>query len=152
MRANKAHLTAITRRKLSLPTAQLLKTGELQGNVLDYGCGRGFDADFLGTDRYDPYYYPEVPTGQYDTIICNYVLNVIPKHLDRLKVIRAIVNLLVPGGVAYVTVRNDSFTEGYTSKGTWQGKVSVPFGTLIKQCSGYRMYAVTKSIFATITD
>ena len=149
---NNTGRTAITRKNLSLPMAYLLETAELQGECLDYGCGRGFDCDSTGMDGYDLNHRPEVPPGQYDTIICNYVLNVIPHHLDRLKVIRAILGLLKPGGVAFVSVRNDSFKEGYTSTGTWQGKVSVPFGTMVRKCAGYRMYEVRKSIFATIQD
>ncbi len=141
-RENKAHLTAITRKTLSLPTAWLLEQGRITGEALDYGCGRGYDADFLGMDKYDPHYAPEMPTAQYDTVICNYVLNVIPEELDRIDVVNRIRHYLKPGGVAYISVRNDSFTEGYTSKGTWQGKVSVPWGTLIRKCAGYRMYRV----------
>lgn len=119
---------------------------------MDYGCGRGQDADALGMPGYDPNHRPEVPTAQYDTIICNYVLNVIETPGKRYDVIMHILSLLKEGGVAYVSVRNDSFKEGYTSRGTWQGKVSVPHGTLMKTCSGYRMYAVTNTIFATFTN
>ena len=141
---NKSGRTAITRKNLSLPMAYLLETGGLRGECLDYGCGRGFDCDSLGMDGYDLNHRPELPTGQYDTIICNYVLNVIADPLERVMTVVLIRELLKPGGVAYISVRNDSFKEGYTSTGTWQGKVSVPFGTLVKKCSGYRMYRVAK--------
>ena len=68
---NKSHLTAIKRTKLSVPIRGL----DLKGKrVLDYGCGRGSDADLLGADKYDPYYFPERPTGKYDVILCTYVL------------------------------------------------------------------------------
>ena len=28
----------------------------LSNDVLDYGCGYGFDADYYGWEKYDPYY------------------------------------------------------------------------------------------------
>ncbi len=139
---DKSARTAIGRKSLSLPTRYLLETGRLQGAVLDYGCGRGYDCDSLGFDGYDPNHRPEMLVGHYDTVICNYVLNVIPEELDRIDVVHSIRDYLTPGGVAYISVRNDSFNEGYTSTGTWQGKVSVPFGTLVRTCAGYRMYRV----------
>ncbi len=145
---NASAKTAITRKNLSLPMAYLLETGKLQGECLDYGCGKGFDCDSLGMDGYDLNHRPHLPTAQYDTIICNYVLNVIETHDARWGVVRHILKLLKPGGTAYISVRNDSFKEGYTSTGSWQGKVSVPFGTLIKKCAGYRMYRV-ESFLAT---
>lgn len=141
---NKSHLTAISRKVVSLPTRQLLHQKKLRGQVLDYGCGRGQDADRLGFTKYDPHFYPEVPTGQYDTIICNYVLNVIPDVEERRAVVKHIRELLAPGGFAYISVRNDSFQEGYTSKGTWQGHVGVPGGVMIKVDPGFRMYAIAK--------
>jgi SAM-dependent methyltransferase len=119
-----------------------LETGRLEGDCLDYGCGKGYDADSLGIPGYDPNHRPELQPGQYDTIICNYVLNVIESPGKRFDTVMHIMSLLRPGGTAYISVRNDSFVEGYTSRGTWQGKVSVPFGTLHKKCSGYRMYLV----------
>jgi hypothetical protein len=51
--------------------------GLLRGKMLDYGCGRGFDAEYYGMDKYDPHYAPEFPKIKFDTITCNYVLNVV---------------------------------------------------------------------------
>lgn len=139
---NASAKTAITRKNLSLPSRYLLETNRLQGDCLDYGCGKGFDCDALGMPGFDTNHRPELPQGQYDTIICNYVLNVIESPGERFDTVMHIMSLLRPGGTAYISVRNDSFKEGYTSTGSWQGKVSVPFGTLVKKCSGYRMYTV----------
>ncbi len=145
-RTNKPGRTAITRKAVSLPTAYLLQHGLIKGEALDYGCGKGFDCDFLGMDGYDPNHGGRcsivVDEPGYDTIICNYVLNVLPDASEREDVVLSIIDLLAPGGVAYITVRNDSFTEGWTSRDTWQGKVSVPWGTLFRATSGYRMYKV----------
>ena len=76
------HRTAIERKKVSAPMKFLEDEGHLEGRVLDYGCGRGFDAGALGLESYDPYFFPEVPKGKFDTITCNYVLNVVDEETE----------------------------------------------------------------------
>jgi hypothetical protein len=106
--------------------ARLHSQGLLTGRVLDYGCGRGFDCDYLGFDGFDPHYRPTPPVGPYDTIVCNYVLNVIKDDEDRRAVLKAIVGLLSFSGFAYVTVRRGKATRvGHTSRGTWQGQIEL---------------------------
>ncbi len=58
-----AHKTAIRRtRGLSVPMKVL---GHLIGDVtvLDYGCGRGEDADKLNFKKFDPHFFPDMPEG-----------------------------------------------------------------------------------------
>ena len=79
---NNPHLTAKERTSISFPTHWLKKNNLLQGEILDFGCGFGFDTDQLQKEGfdiigYDNYYRPEYPTKRFDTIICNYVLNVL---------------------------------------------------------------------------
>ena len=118
---NKSYQTAIKRTDLSKPIREIMtKTGagvdlSWPKVVLDYGCGKGTDAKALGTDMYDPWYYPEIPTKQYDTILCTYVFNVIDGG-DRLEAFFNILELLKPGGVAYITVRRDYKNWGKNSK------------------------------------
>lgn len=119
MENKNAHRTAIVRKTLSAPTKYLEARGKLVGRVLDYGCGRGFDADTLDIEAFDPYYRPERPDGQFDTIICNYVLNVI-EDAEVAAVLSAIHFLLLSGGIAYIAVRRDVKVEGWTKKGTFQ--------------------------------
>jgi 2-polyprenyl-3-methyl-5-hydroxy-6-metoxy-1,4-benzoquinol methylase len=140
---NKSHLTAITRKKLSQPTRYLLDNNLLDGRILDFGCGKGFDTDFLtekGFDitGYDPYFRPEKPTGQFNTIICNYVLNVLSEN-EANKVIDEIKSLLVHGGFAYITVRRDINKEGHTKRGTFQRivKLNLP---ILKENKNFCMY------------
>lgn len=116
---NRAHLTAIARKKPSRPATYLFKTGLLTGSILDYGCGRGFDASHYGADKFDPHFFPTEPTSQYDTIMCNFVLNVVPEN-ETEAILSKILTCLKPGGVAYLTVRRDKFTEGLSQKGTFQ--------------------------------
>lgn len=98
--------TAIKRIRVSAPTRYLVENELVSGFVLDYGCGRGFDADVYGFDKYDPNFWPEVPTKKYDTIICNYVLNVVePKYVPW--IIEDIESKLTKDGAAFITVRSD---------------------------------------------
>lgn len=104
-RSNK--FTAIVRKKPSLPMVFLSNNGLLLGDVLDYGCGRGFDVDFFGIDGYDPYWEVGIKKDKkYDTIVCNYVLNVVSEE-EQKKIISDIRSLLKPEGKAYFTVRRD---------------------------------------------
>ena len=45
--------TAIGRNKPSAPLRALETKGLIVGDVLDYGCGKGYDAYYLGSDSYD---------------------------------------------------------------------------------------------------
>lgn len=123
---NLSYKTAIKRNKLSAPMKKLFKDGWIIGRTLDYGCGRGDDSYFLNMKRYDPHYFPVSPVGQFDTITCNYVLNVIESPRERGEVLRHINDLLAPNGCALITVRNDiDKLNGYTKIGTWQGKIEL---------------------------
>lgn len=109
----KYHRTAIGRTKASVPVRWLLKSGEIARDekILDYGCGRGADADFLGCDGWDPQTdnprHKQYPTGKYDVVLCTYVLNVLHCPSEREQVIQRVTSLLAPGGRAYFTVRRD---------------------------------------------
>jgi 2-polyprenyl-3-methyl-5-hydroxy-6-metoxy-1,4-benzoquinol methylase len=141
---SKAHLTAIARKKLSTPMRYLKEHSLIEGVALDYGCGRGFDADELGIQGYDPYHRREVEfeTGGYDTITCNFVLNVIPEEVVRRTVLLSIRSLLKKGGTAYISVRNDrNNLNGYTSKGTWQGFIELDL-PVVKKTSSFIMYKI----------
>jgi hypothetical protein len=136
MNSNEAHKTAIARTKLSAPAQYLTERGLLVGRVLDFGCGHGVDAEILSTFsieglthredgifevcKWDPFFHPnaQLPlelAGKVDTIMCNYVLNVVtPKEQEG--ILWAIHHLLRPydyrkpyetPGRAYITVRRD---------------------------------------------
>lgn len=100
------HRTAIKRAAISVPTRVLDEQGLLSGRILDYGCGYGKDAAQLGFEVYDPYFFPEMPKGKFDTIICNYVFNVVPQKVQSW-ILHDIESRLTPDGVAYITVRRD---------------------------------------------
>ena len=145
---NHPYLTAIKRTDLSVPTRYLLGKGLLKGQILDFGCGFGFDTDELqrqGFDivGYDYYYRPDYPTGQFDTIICNYVLNVLEPYAQA-EVMMNVSNLLKPTGTAYYAVRRDIEDEGFRlhaihKQYTYQCNVKLPYPSLVRNNS-YELY------------
>jgi hypothetical protein len=143
--------TAITRKALSAPMRYLKGQARLFGRMLDYGAGKGFDADALGMDKYDPKFFPVIVNQMikgYDVVTSNYVLNVIEDPKERKKVEDFIIWMLRPGGDAYIAVRNDKKNlNGTTSRGTWQGNVKPSKRwSLIKENSKLRIYHFRKQI------
>ena len=133
---NNPHLTAKERTSISFPTRWLKQNNLLKGEILDFGCGFGFDTDELQKEGfnivgYDNYYRPEYPTKRFDTIICNYVLNVLePK--EQAEVLMEVSELLKPTGIAYFTVRRDLKSEGFRihyvhKQPTFQCNVVLPY-------------------------
>ena len=157
---NKAHLTAITRNKMSAPVRCLIEKGLIkpQHKVLDYGCGKGFDADQQGWDKYDPHFFPVAPRkSHYDIVICQYVLNVIEDPIDRQKAIEGAVShikkaftacfpnggmAIQDAGTGFFIVRDDVKQDGYTSKGTWQGTINLDdqMELIAHKKGGYKIY------------
>jgi len=140
-----AHKTAMARSKPSAPAKWLHGQGLIQGRALDYGCGRGMDADTYGMERYDPYFSPDYPREKFDTIFCTFVLNVIESQRSRDSVVGDVISLLTPDGVAYITVRTDKRDlNGRTKSGTWQGLVTLDL-PVVHRGSGYIIYRATRS-------
>ena len=160
---NGAHRTAITRNKVSAPTKFLIREAHVRDldnkRVLDFGCGKGYDADVYGFDKYDPAFFPTYPTGQYDYIICNYVLNVLTID-DEADILEQIDELLKPDGVAYISVLRDRCEtygtltiEGhFTKRGTYQRRVELPFQSLGKVSGGVKTYAMYKGDSKWVTQ
>lgn len=136
-----AHLTAKERTQLSFPSKYLKNKGLLTGRILDYGCGFGKDVEVLSRQGYDitgydPHYFPEWPFGKYDTIICQYVLNVL-KPEEQALVLMRVSSLLAPNGKAYFAVRRDITYEGFRmhkvhKKPTFQMLVKLPYESVYR--------------------
>ena len=152
--------TAMTRKKLSAPMRYLLDYGffprgatDQNKEFLDYGCGKGFDADFCGFAKYDPHFFPDkmlIQSKSWDIVVCNYVLNTLPTMTDVHSVIWDIQAHLKEDGVAYISVRNDKKNlNGETKIGTWQQYVSLD-APIVHKTSGYALYKITKQ--DTLTD
>lgn len=146
---NNPHLTAIERTSLSFPTRWLKDKNLLCGEILDYGCGFGFDTDELQKQGYnivgyDNYYRPHYPDKRFDTIICNYVINVLEAE-EQAEVLMSISELLKPTGTAYFAVRRDLKKEGFRmhyvhKKPTYQSNVILPYRSLFQNdnCEIYK--------------
>ena len=94
---------AIRRSTVSFAAEWLVERGYVNGRVLDFGCGFGFDADHFGWDAFDPYYRQTTLEGEYDTIVCNHVLNMLTRT-SREQTTRKIRDLLAPDGAAFLIV------------------------------------------------
>lgn len=149
---NKSHLTAISRKELSAPSRYLKENGLLVGKLLDYGCGKGKDADILGATKFDPHFFPDMDalysnldTIQFDTIYCNFVFNVVEDAAERLVVFHNLCNHLKSGGTCYITVRRDKKKlKGKTSKGTWQGYIEFDLPVVYEKKGNFIIYKLTK--------
>jgi DNA phosphorothioation-associated putative methyltransferase len=93
--SDRSYLTAPHRKRLSKSMLYLIRSRKLHrtNSLLDYGCGRGFEWQYLrslGYDAhgYDPHYFPEYHHKQFDVVTLLHVLNVIPKFSDRIAVLR----------------------------------------------------------------
>jgi diadenosine tetraphosphate (Ap4A) HIT family hydrolase len=135
-----SHLTVKERQWPSYPTKQLLNNKLLEGKVLDFGCGTGIDVAFLKGEKfditgYDPYYVSDYPTGKFDTIICNYVLNVLLPE-EQAHVLMAVSELLKSSGRAYFTVRRDITQSGFRTHSkngnkVYQCNVLLPYKSIL---------------------
>ena len=136
-----SHLTAKEREKVSFPTRKLYNMGVIKGDVLDFGSGYGKDAEFLQSKdlsctNYDPHYAPDYPDQKFDTILCQYVLNVLLPE-EQAEVLMSVSELLKPTGKAYFTVRRDLKTFGYRTHyvhkvKTYQCNVNLPYKSFFK--------------------
>ena len=100
----KVLLGGAMKRKNPSKSADILnKLNILTTNVLDYGCGYGYDADVNGWDKFDPYYFDNYPTKKFQNIVCINVLNVVSSKI-RKEIISNIQSLLEEDGIGYLCV------------------------------------------------
>jgi len=140
--------TAITRKSLSAPMKILLRQSRLiNGTVLDFGCGKGLDQRFLRdhgifVDNFDPNFFPEMPTGKYVTVTCNYVLNVVDLETEK-DIINSVGRKLCRGGTAYFSVRRDLKEDRVSSINTTQ-RIVVLNATSTYKSSSFEIYILSK--------
>lgn len=142
--------TAISRTKASLPARWLFRNHvavHAVDKVLDYGCGRGLDADVYGMDKYDPNYQPDMPDGEYDAILCTYVFNVL-NTAERAEAAYYLVGLL-NGNFAsvFITVRRDLPPEGKQTRHGYQYNVVLPFH-VVRETSTYCIYGANAAMLS----
>lgn len=139
--------TAIKRRTFSAPLVYLWENGLIPllwaNRCLDYGCGRGDDAEFLALDVYDPHFAPTMPRGRFACILCTYVLNTLPRSHEA-AILANIRKRLTKDGVAYITVRRDIRKPGYTSRGTYQRNVKLAL-PIVHENSNFCVYEMRRT-------
>jgi len=123
--------TAKARPAPSAPMRFYQEAGLLVGDVLDFGCGHD-PHDFA---RYDPAHAPDPTPLQrtWDTVTCNYVLNVLPLEGLRANVMLALRALVAADGQALVSVwsRGDDGETIVTSKGYQCGWTRAEWGAFL---------------------
>jgi 2-polyprenyl-3-methyl-5-hydroxy-6-metoxy-1,4-benzoquinol methylase len=145
-----SHKTAISRKGPSAPLKLILDKEKICGPILDYGSGHGADSRHLSNlnykvTSYDPYWAPislRNRDSSYSTIICNYVLNVVDESEEK-NILLNIKNLLLPNGVAYISVRRDIKKEGVTTKGL-QRNVTLDLPKVYERKGSFCIYKVEK--------
>lgn len=131
--------TAIQRKSPPEPLRWLHNNNLIHGRTLDYGSGRQC---WYNMECFDPFWRPIKPTGKFDTITCNYVLNVI-SPTEQARVLRQIKSLLTSNGCAYISVRRDLPKSGQQGRGTFQHYVVLRLPS-IRKTSGYEIYKMRK--------
>jgi ATP adenylyltransferase len=136
-----SHLTVKERSQVSFPARHLLRAGLIRGRVLDFGSGLGEDVVSLrqkGFDvsGYDPHYAPDLPQGEFDTIMCLYVLNVLLPE-EQAHVLMAVSELLAATGRAYFAVRRDIQRDGIRTHvkhgvSVYQCNVKLPYQSVLR--------------------
>lgn len=124
--------TAISRKKPNVPVLWALEQSLVVNQVYDWGCGRGFDVDYINSLKgyvaygYDPYWNRENHPDVFDhwwrinTIFCNYVLNVIEDREERYEVLGQIRSKMFLNECRHLilTLRNNDVKK-YAEKNNW---------------------------------
>jgi len=135
--------TAISRTSPSKPSRWLIEHGLLKGRVLDYGCGRGdlskAEPPIPNLQEWDPHWSDNEPSGVFDTVVCNYVLNVLEPG-DVNAIIADVRSKLSPTGRAFFSVRRDIKTEGDNGRGGQQHTVELDLPTLVELAGAFAIY------------
>lgn len=108
-------------------SARLLKDNHTNGLILDYGCGKLRNTKYLLDSKFKIYIHDtdlqldnikeNIPKEvsvlknetNFDSILCSFVLNVIPSINERISLIHNIEKLLSENGYVYFEVRKPDF-------------------------------------------
>lgn len=109
--------TAISRTDISAPLKYLLLSNRIHhtDDVLDFGCGYGFDVKSLECRQsglvkgYDPYHEPftKMPKQTFNVVLLTYVLNVIHEQDQFDCLMEVYLHMRFSESLCYISVRRD---------------------------------------------
>lgn len=139
--------SAVHRSKPSMTILWLQDQGLLVGDMLDYGCGKGLDADYFGMDKYDAFDPSwcniSLDTDKrYDTIVCNFVFNILEPG-EEFGVLENIQRLLKEDGIAYIIVLR-TVRKMLSYKSNVQHYVVMSLESIRHMKRWYEIYKLTK--------
>lgn len=115
----------------SVPIRYWRKNKLLKGAVLDFGSGH----DHHEFGKYDAFSQPD--TGMllksWDTIMCNYVLNVQPADHLIVQVCALMARMLRPGGRVLIAARNDLKRDRHSARGHQLAKSRESWTSLLQE-------------------
>ena len=125
----KREATAISRTNISVPTRMAIEKKFVKSVVYDWGCGKGKDTQLLNdmgipTIGYDPHYFPGTSPDKIDfsdinTILLNYVLNVIETRQERFEVLEQIHSFAQENTNVVIAVRSKKDVDREALKNNW---------------------------------
>lgn len=112
-------ITAKNKIQPSRGLIDMMEAGVIIGTVLDYGCGKGTDLQYLSSIKpntilsgFDPNFFPDLPPKQFDTVFCNNVINYIQSIEDIRKMLLSIKEKLLIGGNFILIARSKGEVRG----------------------------------------
>ncbi len=106
--------------RASRPLKDMLLAGVIKGDILDFGCGKGGDMNYLIQELpytkyisgYDANLQPHMSHHTFDTIFCNNVINYIKTEAAVKQELMKAINKLKPGGRLILTARKFAEVSG----------------------------------------
>jgi 2-polyprenyl-3-methyl-5-hydroxy-6-metoxy-1,4-benzoquinol methylase len=128
------HRTAIGRKAGSRPVQRLWTLWKAAAHfspaapVLDWGCGRGADVRWLkkrnldvdGYDPHPPFGFHQLPKRSYRTVLCIYVVNVLPSVEQRFACLAQAWSFVEPGGALVVVSRSTKEIAAEAKARSWK--------------------------------
>jgi len=126
----KRETTAMHIQRASFPTRWAEEKKIIKSTVVDWGCGRGRDTNWLislnyDVLSYDPFFKPspspqEIDFSSVNTVLLNYVLNVIESDNERRTLLNDIYSYVYNGTILIVSARSEEEISSFASKSNWK--------------------------------
>ena len=126
----KRESTAMHTTRASYPTRWAEEKNLIKSNVMDWGCGKGRDSNWLeslnyNVISYDPFFKPNPSPAEIDfssvkTVLLNYVLNVIETDSERKFLLNEIYRYVSPETTLIVSARSINEIGYNAKKSNWK--------------------------------